>query len=300
MQRTGAPSGTGWSTLRRARSDSASTCCTPSAASRPSGTTFDTGRATRLRSWSPTVVVVGPGHQELALRLSARVPGVMTGSRMRAEVLRRADTVVAGSEYERGLLTRGLGIDPGQVSVIGNGAYPQPNEDVLPEGTRWRLCTDGRRRVAPEGPRGGAARSRRETAGRCGGGLCGAASGLAAWERVVKETNSVWLGPVADPRQLGALQRSALAFVHLSSAEVQSLAVLEALARGTPTVLSDIPSHRELAEAHPSLVRIVADPSELPGALEQFPSGRPRKPAPVPTWREVAERLTAVYRRVAG
>jgi glycosyltransferase involved in cell wall biosynthesis len=261
-----------------------------------------------LRHWTrnpaplvvTSVIVVSPGREVWAQRLSARLPGVMTSGRMRVEVLRRADAVVAAGAFERDLVT-GLGVHAAKVWVIGNGADPAPDEDVPPAGTPAGefvlLAGSVSRRKGQEAVL-------RALGGRVptvvAGAYAGAPAERPAWERTVAETGAVWLGQVEGPAQLGALQRSAVALVHLSSAEVQSLAVLEALARGTPVVLSDIPSHRELERAHPGLVRVVEHARAVPAALEELRRAGSREPAAVPTWRQVAERLTEVYRALTG
>jgi glycosyltransferase involved in cell wall biosynthesis len=247
-----------------------------------------------------SVIVVSPGRDAWGLRLTARLPGVMTSGRMRAEVLQRAAAVVAAGPFERQLVT-GLGVDPAKVWLIGNGADPRPGEDDPPEGTpagEFALL------VGSVSQRKGQEAALRALQGLLpvvvAGAYAGAPAERAAWERAVEATGAIWLGPVDDPVRLGALQRRAAALVHLSSAEVQSLAVLEALARGTPTVLSDIPSHRELERDHPGLVRVVSGVDELPAALDSLRGAAAREPAAVPTWREVAERLVEVYRAVSG
>jgi glycosyltransferase involved in cell wall biosynthesis len=260
----------------------------------------------QLRHWTrnpaplvvTSVIVVSPGREERALRLSARVPRLKTSGRMRAEVLRRADAVVAGSEYERDLVT-GLGVDAAKVSVIGNGADPGPDENTPPDGT-----PDGDfvLLVGAVSPRKGQAELLRALGGAVpavvAGEYAGAPGERGAWERTVAEAGAVWLGPVESPSRLGALQRRAAAFVHLSSAEVQSLAVLEALARGTPAVLSDIPSHRELERAHPGLVQVVGGPDEVLNAVEELRGARRGEASAVPGWGDVAGKLAEVYRAV--
>ena len=247
-----------------------------------------------------SVVVVSPGRDAWGLRVTARLPGVMTSGRMRAEVLRRADAVVAAGPFERQLVTS-LGVDPGTVWLIGNGADPGQDEDEPPDGTP---AGDFALLVGSVSRRKGQEAVIRALQGRVpvvvAGAYGGAPSERPGWDRTVEETGAIWLGPVEDPARLGALQRRAVAIVHLSSAEVQSLAVLEALARGTPAVLSDIPSHRELERAHPGLVRVVPGADELPAALDALRGTAAREPAAVPTWREVAERLVEVYRAVSG
>ena len=85
--------------------------------------------------------------------------------------------------------------------------------------------------------------------------------------------------------------------VHVSRAEVQSLAVIETLAQGTPVVLSDIPSHRELAGRYPEWVRLARDLEEVASRVRELRTRRPDgPPPPVPTWDDVAARLEGVYR----
>ena len=85
--------------------------------------------------------------------------------------------------------------------------------------------------------------------------------------------------------------------VHVSRAEVQSLAVIETLAHGTPVVLSDIPSHRELAARYPDWVRLARELEEVPRACASCARARPSgPPPPVPSWDDVAARLEGIYR----
>ena len=129
------------------------------------------------------------------------------------------------------------------------------------------------------------------------GGWAGAAEERDAWERLVRDTGTVWLGEVTDPAAVAALQERAQAMVHLSSAEVQSLAVMECLGRGTPVIASDIPSHRELASSYPDLVHVVSGPSAVAAALRALPKTAQRQAPrpPVPDWGDVAAALEAVY-----
>ena len=261
-----------------------------------------------LRHWTrnpaplvvTSVLVASPGRQERVLRLSARLPGVMGGGRMRAEVLRRADAVVAGTDYERDLVTASFGADPQRTVVIGNGAE-RVAPGALPDGvpaSGYALLLGGV-----------SARKRQASvvealAGSAPVVIAGAFHGDGAqarrWEAAVRRAGVTWLGHVGDAGELAALQHRAGALVHLSGAEVESLAVLECLAQGTPAVLSDIPSHRALAQRYPAFVELAGDPRALPAAFERVRAKRPSEPAPVPTWDEVAAELEALYRRVLG
>ena len=246
------------------------------------------------------IVVVSPGAKEMALRLSGRLPGPMTSGRMRADVVRRAAAVIAGTEYERALVTGSFGADPAATFVIGNGA------DQLAPGDPPADTPGGPFALALGAvtPRKQIAEAARALAGQLplvvAGRFAGEPAALAAWERAVADTETVWLGEVPDPAAVAALQDRAAALVHLSRAEVQSLAVIETLARGTPAILSDIPSHRELAGHHPAHVRVVKRAADVPAAIRSLQKAPPGKPPAIPTWDDVAIELERVYMRVTG
>jgi glycosyltransferase involved in cell wall biosynthesis len=248
-----------------------------------------------------SIVVVSPGRTERLMRLGARLPAPLTSVRMKREVLQRAAAVIAATRYESQLVVTGFGVPPDRVSVIGNGADPiDGDEPRLPPGLPsepFVLLVGGvsRRKRQAEVIRA----LGREPPVVVAGPFLGGTSERREWEAVVREGGALWLGPV-EPKAIRALQRRALAQVLLSDAEAQSLAVVEALAAGTPVVVSDIPSHRELHDAYPSRVHLVRDPSECAAAISSLrTAGRPPGPPPaVPSWRDVAARIADVYRRV--
>ena len=241
------------------------------------------------------IVVVAPGRDELKMRLSARIPGVMTSSRMRADLLRRADAVIAGSEYERALVTR-LGADPAATVVRANGADPvaagEPPEGLPVEPFALMVGAVTERKRHPEVLRALAGRVPVVVAGT----YAGEEAGRDEWERTVAETGATWLGAL-DQAALAAVRARALALVHLSAAETQSLAVVEALAEPLPCVVRDIPVHRELAERHGGWVRLVKDAGEVAAALERLRGEPLGEPAPrIPRWDDVAAELVDLYR----
>jgi glycosyltransferase involved in cell wall biosynthesis len=241
------------------------------------------------------VLVVSPGRDELLLRAASRVAVPATHAALRVRALRQADVLVAITAYEAKVL-RALTGPRAAVEIVPNGVDP----------------------VAPGAPEGegaalllGAVSSRKRQAEVVGalsgsgpivvaGPFAGAPAERAAFEAAVTRAGATWLGEVRDPRRVAALQASAAALVHFSRAEVQSLAVLETLRHGTPVVLSDIPSHQELASAYPQHARIARSAEELPRLVAELRAHPPAGPAPsILTWDDVAARLETLYARLA-
>ncbi len=122
----------------------------------------------------------------------------------------------------------------------------------------------------------------------------------AAWRALADAAE--YRGPVSDT-ELAAAYRGAQALVTASQAEGFGLTPLEALAFGTPVVVTDIPAHRE----------VLGDAARFvpPGDAERFaavvaallrdPSARARAAAVGPaaarrfSWRHMAEQTLAVY-----
>lgn len=237
------------------------------------------------------VLVVSPGAQELALMAASRISGIATHAGRRREALRRADVLVAITAYERDVLGRLVGNK--RVEVVPNGVDRiEPSAPEREPGYALLLGTVSERK-----------RQREVVAALPGpvlvaGGFLGNETERTAFARAA---GAAWIGEIRDPARVARLQRDAAALVHFSRAEVQSLAVLETLAHGTAVVLSDIPSHRELAFAHPRHVRLAKSLDELAPAVAALRAQPPEGPPPdVPTWADVAARLEAVYASVAG
>jgi glycosyltransferase involved in cell wall biosynthesis len=240
------------------------------------------------------IVVVSPGAVERIVRVGARIPWRSLAFRMRAEVVRRADVAIAGSQYEAGLL-RALGATSPE--VIGNGYDPAaeggatppdlPDRFVLLAGTVSARKRQGDivRALAPA-----------RTPVVIAGGFSGTGEERRAFEAAVAAAGARWLGEVA-PEAIPPLLRASRALIHLSAAEVQSLAVIEALGAGTRVVASRIPSHAELAARHPGRVVVLDGLDALPATVDAL-DDPPGTPADVPTWDDVAERLEAVYARI--
>lgn len=126
-----------------------------------------------------------------------------------------------------------------------------------------------------------------------------------AWRKLGEA--AVWLGPVADA-ELAAAYRGARALVTATRAEGFGLTPLEALAFGTPVVVTDIPVHREvLGDAAryapvgdaPALAAAVAATLRDPGARAAAVASGAAAAARF-SWRRMAEQTLAVYRSAAA
>jgi glycosyltransferase involved in cell wall biosynthesis len=110
------------------------------------------------------------------------------------------------------------------------------------------------------------------------------------------------------PERLGALYRGAAVYALPSLDEGFGRGLLDAMALGTPAVVSDIPALRELGG---DAVRLVSPPTEAAawtralaevagdGALRERMAARGRELAAGRTWDVVAEQFVALARRLA-
>lgn len=242
------------------------------------------------------VLPIGPGRERRLLWLSARAPGPISTARMRRRVLARADAIVALTEFERAVLRDVFAAPVSRISVIGNGV--EPVEIVVDLPSAWQL---------PDRPYmlmvGNVSRRKRQAdvlrvSGQhpvvVVGGLLD--ENGPEFGRLVAASGSRWLGSVGDPAQVRALQARAGALVLLSDAEALSLSVLESLSAGTPVIVSDLPSHRELAQAYPGWVWLVERAQQVGSAFEHILAAPPRAAPPaIPDWDVIASRLEALY-----
>jgi glycosyltransferase involved in cell wall biosynthesis len=248
------------------------------------------------------VVVVAPGRSELRQRLGARLPIPAFGPRMRAQVLHRAVVAVALTQHEARLLRMLAAGKAPRIVVIPNGVDPAPAGDAdlapfgLPAEYVLLLGTVSARKRQAETI---AALGENGPAPVVVGGFDGDAAAAEAFTAQVGAAGGRWLGELDDAGTVRALVREAVALVHFSDAEGQSLAVLEALAEGTPVIAAPLPANRELAARHPGHVSLVDRPEQLPGVLAALGPRPPERPQ-LPTWDDVAASLDALYRDVGA
>jgi glycosyltransferase involved in cell wall biosynthesis len=242
------------------------------------------------------VIVTRPGLEERLLRLGARVPLRSLAQRMRAEVVRRADIAIALTEHEARVV-RAIGA--GRIRVIGNGvdAADAVGPDVGGPEAPYVLLL-GSVSVRKRQAETVSALSRGLVTTVIAGGFEGSATERADFEQAVARAGATWLGEV-EPERARTLVRHARALVHLSSAEGQSLAMLEALAEGTPVIAWALPSNRELAARFPAHVTVVDAVDSLADAVRALPADPGPAPS-VPTWDAVAGELEAIYRELTA
>lgn len=244
------------------------------------------------------IVVASPGRAERTLavgkQLGKLIPNV---SSMTCDVLRSADHVIALTGYERDLVRKLVGEKP--TTVIDNGVnHVEPAaSSPLASGDPFVLM------LGSVSERKGQAQVLEQLEGQFRfavvGGFEGDDSERADWESLVARTGVEWTDEIRDPAVVSRIVQDSAALLLFSSAEVQSLAVLEALAHGTPVVASDLPSHKELAERWPGWLAPVGNIADAAPALRRAIDSPPQGALPdVPTWDDVAEQIEGVYTRV--
>lgn len=239
------------------------------------------------------VLVVPPG-QERRERLAARVPLASYGPRMRADLLRRADLVVAQTAHEARLLEQ---LGARRAVTIPNGVTPVPAAEPpagLPDGYALLLGT-----VSVRKQQAATVAALRDVPTVVAGGFDGDDAARTAFEQTLGASGATWLGEVREPGVVRALLRGARALVHLSRAEGQSLALIEALSEGTPIVVSRLPANIELAQRYPEHVHLVDGPEQAAAVVGAL-GARPAQAPDVPTWDDVAAQLAGLYAELVG
>jgi len=259
----------------------------------------------------------------LAGALGARMPTVVTfhsgghSSRWRERIrarqtaalgplLRRAARLVAVSRFEADVFAARLGVPPGRIDVVPNGAdLPDPGRPVAVEPglvvSMGRLERyKGHHRVIAALPalraRVPEARLRIVGSGPYEGELRALAARLGVADRV--EIAPV---PAADRAGMAALLGSAGVVTLLSEYESHGLAAVEAASTGRPVLVAGSSALQELADAG---IATAVPPDAPPDAVAAALEAQLRRPAlPVrvtlPTWDGCAARLSSIYRELA-
>lgn len=256
-------------------------------------------RRNRVPLVGSPVIVCSPGRAERSLMLGAKLGAVVPNvSSMVRDVVRAPDHVIAITEYERSVV-RKLAGDAKPLTIVENGvdvdvpAVESPVDDRAPYVLMLGTVSARKGQAAALDALGSSVRF------VIVGGFEGSPEELREWEAAVSRSDAVWTGEIAEPTTVARILADAQALLLFSSAEVQSLAVLEALAQGTPVVASDLPSHRELAERFPGWLVTVRKLTEAAQALEQLASAPPARPAPqLASWDDIGAKIESVYAEV--
>lgn len=261
---------------------------------------------------APTLVTI---HDVLPLRAPELFsPVIRANFRLLAPALaRRADRIVAGSQYTKGEIVELLDIDPQRVTVTPYGV----DERFRPGGAvPARLGLD-RPYVACVGtlePRKNVAAAVRAFAALGDDSLALVVIGGRGWDGGELETAAraapgrvVLTGYVSDEELVGLLGGAAC-FVYPSLYEGFGFPVLEAMACGTPVVASERASLPEVA-GDAALLVDPEDVDALAGALRRVlgdPAlaadlrARGRRRAALYTWRRCADATVCVYQELAA
>jgi glycosyltransferase involved in cell wall biosynthesis len=255
---------------------------------------------------SPVVVV--PERRERRLKVATRLPIPAFEPRVLRALATRADQLIALTRWEADLLATIGGRRAAPIAIVGNGVDRQPSPDRAELERQLETTLPDRYAIVV------GAVSRRKRQGKIAAALAGVIPlvVVGGWEGgpgerdrfadAISATGGAWLGEIGSRELVDGLIAGAEVLIHLSDAEGQSLAVLEALALGTRCVLSDIPQQRELATRCPDLVTTVSDEAAMASALA--PTASANSPsahrADVPSWDDVAGELAGVYDSLSG
>lgn len=258
--------------------------------------------AAAQRSGVPTVVTFHTGGHSSRLRTMVR------GMQWQAlrPLLRRASGLVAVCKFEVEAFARRLGLDPGRIRLIRNGAEPLPVGTVSPKVSGSPLVCSvarlerykGHQRLIAAMPAllALAPNAHLVIIGR--GSFEHELRNLVARLRV-GETVTFASFDASEREVLGALLRSSDVVALMSDYEANPVAVMEALALGRKVVVADTSGLSELAsEGLATSVPRNASPEKLAQLLARV-AARPDPVAPdLPTWDDCADQILRLYREI--
>jgi glycosyltransferase involved in cell wall biosynthesis len=215
---------------------------------------------------------------------------------------RRAEVVVTASRFSRGELERVVRGTPKRVRVVGHHPPVRAVDDALAEGVALVVVGAMRPYKGVETVLDALARvdSHERPPLALVGSTEGRAGELQRYALVRGLSQSVRIQGWVDDDALERVYTSALASVSPSTYEGYGLSVAESLAAGVPTIASDIPPHREIAngaalffppgdvEALADLIRLVVRDTALRERLRWLARERARTlSVSGPSWGEV-------------
>ena len=256
-----------------------------------------------IKAGTPFISTFHTGGHPSALRRRLRT----TQWRLLSPLLRRADALVAVSEFERDLVGTAARVDPSRIALIRNGAGLPEQAAKLAEEDPDLIISVGRLERYKGHHRAVAAMPellRVRPAARLvivGDGPERKTLLELAEARGVGEHVSVQSIPASDREAMARLVGRAALVVLLSEYEAHPVAVTEARSLGRRVLVAETSGLIELVtagEVHG--IRLEASAAELAtemGRLLREPPEAPR--VRVPTWQDCADELIALYRQVA-
>ena len=259
-----------------------------------------------LRAHVPYVLTFHGGGHSSAMRNALR--GMQYAALK--PLLSRADRLIAVARFEAERFSASLGLPLERFVVIPNGsdlpAVPAEETARLRESGRATVLSVGRlerykghHRVIEAMPSVLAALPDARLRVVGSGPYQPELEALVARLGLAERVEIIAIPPEDRLAMARTLTESALT-VLMSEFETHPLAVIEALALGTPALVADTSGLREIAES--GLARAIplsASTADLAQAIaEELRNPRPVKGVEAPTWDECATRLLAVYRDV--
>ena len=254
--------------------------------------------AAAQRARIPTVVTFHTGGH------SGRLRTVMRGAQWSTlrPLLRRSCALIAVCAYEVELFARRLGIEPGMIHLIRNGAEPLPFDDDAPAVSGSPLICSVGRLERYKGHHRLIAAMPALLATSPGARL--AVIGQGAYERQLRRL-AVRLGvdhavtfiafDSMHRSALGTLIRSSDVVALLSDYEAHPVAVLEALALGKKVVVAATSGLTELAEdGVVTTIPVNAHPAVLAALLVRVAAWPDASTPQLPTWDDCADHLLRV------
>ncbi len=252
----------------------------------------------------PTVATFHTGGHTSRLRTMVR--GVQWQALR--PLLRRARALVAVCHFEVDTFSRRLGLEPGRIRLIRNGAEPLPVGDRAPAITGSPLICSVARLERYKGHHRLIAAMPALLELAPGARL--AVIGRGEYEPRLREMvermrleRAVTFASfdASERADLGALLRSSDVVALMSDYEANPVAVMEALALGRPVLVADTSGLSELAaEGLATAVAPDIAPGELARTLLEVAAGPAPATTDLPDWDECTDRLLRLYEEILG
>jgi glycosyltransferase involved in cell wall biosynthesis len=218
------------------------------------------------------------------------------------ESYRRADALIALTDWEKQLMQFKFGAQPGKIFVVPNGVEPDFFDAPITERGEWLICTatiTERKRVLELAQAAVTAQTPVWIIGRA----YAESDAYAQKFFALAKQNPKFIryeGGINDRAALARVYRAARGFVLLSSMESLSLSALEAAACECPLLLSDLPWARSSFTAGTRFCPVTDSTAATAGTLKKFYADAPALPAPPKpaTWPDVARQFNAIYEKV--